>query len=68
MAESWGDLDLGIRNTITIRFAHHGKKTWCPVCPKVYKNGRFVYNHFRAADGDDCFEILVRLMTDSLVA
>ena len=68
MAESWGDLDLRVRNTIIIHLAHDGKGTQCPVCPKVYKHGRLVYAHLRAADGDQCCEELVWQMMDKLVA
>ena len=68
MAESWGNLDLGVRNTITIRLAHDGKTTQCLVCPKVHKYGRLVYNQLRVADSDECFEMLVQHMTNRLVA
>ena len=68
MAESWSDLDLGVRNTITIRLANDGKTTQYPVCPKVYKHGRIVYNHLCVADGDGCFEVLLQQMADRLVA
>lgn len=66
LAGRWSSLDLGVRNTLTIRLAVGMGVTMCPVCKRSYKYTKMVLDHLRMPIGDGCFDELAQQMEGRL--